>query len=194
MAPDSPETDSTAESGAVDGEADMAAGDVDDTGAQQAPEEMDEAVAPADADEAMSEQDEPAAPEEPEPVAEAAPEQEPAPVQKPFPGNIIDAISNSVLYQVALGGGLIVLLVLLLLLARRNANREKAFYDQLNSESEGDESDSFDLTFDEDETAGAPETMRLPRQMPTSRTVVTIRRLTRWKMRSPGSQAVRICA
>ncbi len=77
--------------------------------------------------------------------------------QKPFPGNMIDAITNNFIYQVALGGGLILLLLLLLLLARRNANREKAFYDQLNSEKEGDETDSFDLTFEEDDAAVAPE-------------------------------------
>ncbi len=78
----------------------------------------------------------------------AAPAQQPA---KGFPSNIIDAITNNTLYQIALGGGLILLLLLLLLLARRSANREKTFYDQLNGE-EG-ESDSFDLNLD-DEGAG----------------------------------------
>ena len=49
-----------------------------------------------------------------------------------------------------MGGGLVILLLLLLLLARRNANREKAFYEQLNSESDGSD-DTFDLSLDEDE-------------------------------------------
>jgi pilus assembly protein FimV len=92
-------------------------------------------------------------PEAAEPVAA----EESAPPQKPFPGNIIDAISNNFMYQIALGGGLIVLLLLLLLLARRNANREKAFYDQLNNDGQGEEGDSFDLTFDEEEGAVDPE-------------------------------------
>ena len=90
-------------------------------------------------------------------AAPAATDPEPAPVQKSFPGNIIDAISGNPIYQVALGGGLIVLLLLLLLLARRNANREKAFYEELNNEKAGDETDSFDLSFDEDEDPIAPE-------------------------------------
>ena len=83
--------------------------------------------------------DEPAAAEPPEPV------------QKPFPGNIIDAVTGNPLYQIALGGGLIVLLLLLLLLSRRNSKREKAFYDQLNDETADDDTDSFDLTFEEDD-------------------------------------------
>src|SRR5690554_1121141 len=82
------------------------------------------------------------------------------PVPKPAPGpvvadqgflgNVIHAIANNPIYQFALGGGLVVLLLLLLLLARRNANREKAFYEQLNSESD-EGSDSFDLNLDDDE-------------------------------------------
>ncbi|OHY82700.1 FimV family protein [Marinobacter sp. AC-23] len=54
------------------------------------------------------------------------------------------------MYQIALGGGLILLLLLLLLLARRSANREKAFYEQLNSDTDGPD-DSFDLSLDDDE-------------------------------------------
>ncbi len=77
----------------------------------------------------------------------AAPAQQP---DKGFPGNVIDAITNNPMYQIALGGGLILLLLLLLLLARRNANREKAFYEQLNGE-EGDGSDTFDLNLEDDE-------------------------------------------
>jgi len=81
----------------------------------------------------------------------------PAPAAKPFPGNVIDAIANNFIYQVALGGGLVVLLLLLLLLARRNANREKAFYEQLGGDADGDGKDSFDLTFDEEDDVRAPE-------------------------------------
>ncbi|MGF2734924.1 FimV/HubP family polar landmark protein [Marinobacter sp. DUT-1] len=100
--------------------------------------------------------------QEPEEEAAAAPSQQqtqsaqqpPAP-QKAFPGNIIDMIVNNPMYQIALGGGLILLLLLLLLLARRNANREKEFYDELNADSEG-ESDSFEVDLGEDE-AKAPE-------------------------------------
>ncbi|MBW0146361.1 FimV/HubP family polar landmark protein [Marinobacter arenosus] len=78
------------------------------------------------------------------------PSAQPPVQEKGFPGNIIDAITGNLLYQVALGGGLILLLLLLLSLARRNANREKAFYEQLNSES-GEESDSFDLSLDDED-------------------------------------------
>lgn len=80
----------------------------------------------------------------------------PAQPDKGFPGNIISAITNNTLYQVALGGGLILLLLLLLLLARRNANREKEFYDQLNGDAESD-TDTFDLTLDDEEGAESPE-------------------------------------
>jgi pilus assembly protein FimV len=82
------------------------------------------------------------------PAAKPAPE--PAAADKGFPGNLIDAITSNPVYQFALGGGLLVLLLVLLLLARRNANREKAFYDQLHSESDED-NDSFDLSLDDDE-------------------------------------------
>ncbi len=95
-----------------------------------------------------------------EPVAsEVAPEeaapgpqpdsQQPA-ADKGLLGNIFDSITNNAIYQMAVGGGLIVLLLLLLLLARRSANREKAFYEQLNSEPE-DDSDSFQLSLDDEE-------------------------------------------
>ncbi len=80
----------------------------------------------------------------------------PAQPDKGFPGNIISAITNNTLYQVALGGGLILLLLLLLLLARRNANREKEFYDQINGDAESD-TDTFDLTLDDEEGAESPE-------------------------------------
>ncbi|MGC8119026.1 FimV/HubP family polar landmark protein [Marinobacter sp. VGCF2001] len=82
--------------------------------------------------------------------SEAQQPQEPAAApEKAFPGNIIDGILNNPVYQIALGGGLVVLLLLLLLVARRNANREKEFYEQLNSE-EGEGGDSFDLSLEED--------------------------------------------
>ncbi|MEQ9547792.1 MAG: FimV/HubP family polar landmark protein [Marinobacter sp.] len=99
--------------------------------------------AAADGEAPQSETQPSASPSDP-----AAPAQQSA---KGFPANVIDAITNNTLYQIALGGGLILLLLLLLLLARRSANREKAFYDELNGE-EG-ESDSFDLSLD-DESAG----------------------------------------
>ncbi|PHQ26278.1 hypothetical protein CLH62_01350 [Marinobacter guineae] len=93
---------------------------------------------------------------QPSQAAEPAPKPAPqAPAaDKGFPGNVIDAITNNPMYQIALGGGLIILLLLLLLLARRNANREKAFYEQLNSEPE-EGSDSFDLNLEEDDQESA---------------------------------------
>jgi pilus assembly protein FimV len=104
--------------------------------------------ADAESDEQREEEAEVAAPAPEQPSQEpAAP---PAQPDKGFPDNIISAITNNPMYQIALGGGLVVLLLLLLLLARRNANREKAFYDQLNGEAEG-ETDSFDLTLDDEE-------------------------------------------
>ena len=95
-----------------------------------------------------------------EPVASQPESQQPA--QQPdkgFPGNVIDAITNNPMYQIALGGGLVLLLLLLLLLARRNANREKEFYEQLNSETD-EGHDTFDLSLD-DET-GTSETADEP--------------------------------
>ncbi|SFM55459.1 FimV/HubP family polar landmark protein [Marinobacter zhejiangensis] len=79
----------------------------------------------------------PTAQEKPRPVVAA-----PAPAEaenKDFPQNIIDAIVGNPLYQIALGGGLVLFLLLMLLVARRNANKEKAFHDTLNDESEGDD-------------------------------------------------------
>ncbi|WP_417500486.1 FimV/HubP family polar landmark protein [Marinobacter sp.] len=94
-----------------------------------------------------------AQPEQPEKseAPEAKPKPEPV-ADKGFPGNVIDAIANNTLYQIALGGGLVILLLVLLLLARRNANREKEFYEQLNSEPGGSD-DTFDLSLDDDEPA-----------------------------------------
>lgn len=149
---------------------DMVAEDQPEPAAEDQPAEQAEA-APEDAVEAAeaqqpAEADEPAQPEmaeaQPEAPAEQAPATAPAPAPeepqaKGFPGNLIDQIKSNPLYQIGLGGGLILLLLLLLLVARRNANREKAFYEQLNRESEG-EGDDFDLTLDEKDTgAAAPE-------------------------------------
>ncbi|MGP9831256.1 FimV/HubP family polar landmark protein [Marinobacter sp. NSM] len=106
-----------------------------DEAAEQGADEADVAAAPAA--EQPREQ-----PRQPSPAAPPA-------AEKGFPGNVIDAISNNPMYQIALGGGLVLLLLLLLLVARRNANREKAFYDQLNSE-DGSESDSFDLSLEDE--------------------------------------------
>ncbi|WP_417514895.1 FimV/HubP family polar landmark protein [Marinobacter sp.] len=88
--------------------------------------------------------------EKPEAKVQPEPKPEPVAAEKGFPGNVIDAITGNMFYQIALGGGLIILLLLLLLLARRNAKREKAFYEQLNNEPDGPE-DTFDLSLDEEE-------------------------------------------
>lgn len=169
----------------VDSEAELADGetegsDVAETGADQlATADGDEAEMPATDDASGTPQDDLAddtadvadtasteAGNEREEEAEVAapasgqPDQEPStpPAQpdKGFPDNIISAITNNSLYQIALGGGLVVLLLLLLLLARRNANREKAFYDELNAGAEGD-TDSFDLTLDDEDGAASPD-------------------------------------
>ena len=125
---------------------DEAASDVGGTGGESA-----DAVAAGDnATAASQEPEQDAAAAAPAQQQTQAVEQPPAP-QKAFPGNIIDMIVNNPMYQIALGGGLILLLLLLLLLARRNANREKEFYDELNADSEG-ESDSFEVDLGEDET------------------------------------------
>jgi len=153
--PDGDATDMAAEDmDAADGmatdedAADPAATDMDETTAAGAEEGADAPAMGDDAD--MPEAD----------VASEQPASEvstsPAESDKGFPDNIISAITNNPMYQIALGGGLVVLLLLLLLLARRNANREKAFYDQLNSETDA-ETDTFDLTLDDEDGADAPE-------------------------------------
>ncbi|KPQ30176.1 MAG: pilus assembly protein FimV [Marinobacter excellens HL-55] len=106
-----------------------------------------------EADQAESEAAEPEVVAAPAPAAEQ-PKQQTQPIAPPaadkgFPGNVIDAITGNPVYQIALGGGLVLLLLLLLLMARRNANREKAFYDQLNSD-EGGEHDAFNLDLGEE--------------------------------------------
>ncbi|MBE0484795.1 FimV/HubP family polar landmark protein [Marinobacter sp.] len=132
---------------------------IDDAQAEGQPVDQ-SAVEAADqtgeAAQAEQEAEEPEVAAAPAPEPAAQPPRQPDPVVPPavdrgFPGNIIHAITNNSLYQVALGGGLVLLLLLLLFVARRNANREKAFYDQLNSE-EGGDNDSFDLNL-EDESA-----------------------------------------
>ncbi len=163
--------DGTGEEPVADGQADEA---VDGEAADTAMAEDDSAMAQDEtgtageepfgedaetgaADEAVADQPavtEQEAPTEPE-QAVAPQAQQPKPQQpvtapeKAFPGNIIDGILNNPMYQIALGGGLILLLLLLLLVARRNANREKEFYDQLNSE-EGEGGDSFDLSLEDE--------------------------------------------
>lgn len=71
--------------------------------------------------------------ETPKPVAEkpAAHEAEPG-----FPANILDELKNNRLYQIGAGGVGVLLLLALWLLARRNAHREKTFYDQLRTADE----------------------------------------------------------
>ncbi|HET8849911.1 MAG TPA: FimV/HubP family polar landmark protein [Marinobacter sp.] len=118
----------------------------------------------AEAEQAAEQAETPAAAAEPQ-TQEQSPPQEQSPAQdqppaaqqppvaapeKAFPGNIIDAIVSNPMYQIALGGGLILLLLVLLVVARRNANREKAFYDQFNN-AEGDDKDTFDLDLGDDE-------------------------------------------
>ncbi|MBS8239043.1 hypothetical protein DYI22_00820 [Marinobacter lipolyticus] len=139
---------------------------VAETGAEADVESGAEPVADADAtageeaiadsaSEETSDAPEPEAEEQPEPAPVAAQPATPAQQQdKGFPGNVIDAITNNPMYQIALGGGLVLLLLILLLLARRSANREKAFYEQLNAEGD-DTSDSFDLDLEESEAGEA---------------------------------------
>ncbi|TPW25542.1 hypothetical protein FH712_03655 [Marinobacter nauticus] len=166
----------TGEEPVSDGQADEAA---DGESADTAMAEEDSAMAPDEADIAGEEPfggdidagaadevvaEQPAVTEqesssEPEPAAvpqaqQPKPQQPVTAPEKAFPGNIIDGILNNPMYQIALGGGLILLLLLLLLVARRNANREKEFYDQLNSD-EGEGGDSFDLSLEDEDEAEA---------------------------------------
>lgn len=91
------------------------------------------------------------------PEPEAAPvEVEEAPKSKGFFGDLVEQLKSNTLYQVIAGGVGILVLLLLALLARRNANREKAFYDQLNSESDH-ESETIDLDSDDYDTATEEE-------------------------------------
>ncbi|WP_166259829.1 FimV/HubP family polar landmark protein [Marinobacter salicampi] len=157
LASDEVSPDSGTEAETVDGDGDGTA--TSDAGSPA--ENGSETTAQAEpdgqqADSGTQEQEEvvaeaPAAAAEPEAAQSPAPaanQPEPATKEKGFPGNIIDAIASNPLYQAALGGGLVLLLLLLLFLARRNANREKAFYEQLNSETAGDD-DHFALSAEE---------------------------------------------
>lgn len=148
-----------AEDQAVDGTgSEEAAADADaDAGAEVEVAEGAEAPAAA-TDVAGDEQGEVAEAVEPEaasapvaaaPVQESKPQQQPVPAQpvkeKGFFGQFIDTIMGNPLYQIALGGGLILLLLLLLLVARKNAKREKDFYDEFNREDDGSGEDAVDL-------------------------------------------------
>ncbi|MGP4843192.1 FimV/HubP family polar landmark protein [Marinobacter sp. 1Y8] len=113
--------------------------------------EAEEGMAATDAPAMTEEMSEPAAEPEPAPV-----EVEEAPKSKGFFGDLFDQLKSNTLYQVVAGGIGILVLLLLALLARRNANREKAFYDQLNSESDH-ESETIDLDADDYGTATEEE-------------------------------------
>ena len=160
--PQPTEGDQQAEAAGDEAVADAAATDTATSAQQDGTTGAQDAAEPEAADApAQAEAEAPAPAVEEKPVAEEKPAAAPAPAQsepetKGFPGDLIEQIKSNPLYQVGLGGGLIVLLLLLLLLARRNANREKAFYDQLNSETEG-EGDHFDLTLDEEESEKTAE-------------------------------------
>ncbi|MAA63463.1 MAG: hypothetical protein CL581_01600 [Alteromonadaceae bacterium] len=146
---------STAEVGADDENADAMApaGEVDPSADSEdmGPESM-ESESPADTTvsnaPAMTEEA-----SEPAQEVEFAPvEVEEAPKSKGFFGDLVDQLKSNTLYQIVAGGIGILVLLLLALLARRNANREKAFYDQLNSESDH-ESETIDLDSDDYDTA-----------------------------------------
>lgn len=91
---------------------------------------------------------------------EAEPAQQPEPAQpaadKGFLGNLIEELKTNRLYQLVAGGIAVLVLLLLGLLARRNANREKEFYEQLNAESDFDD-DAIDLGGDADDQVGSDE-------------------------------------
>ena len=151
--PAATDMDETTAAGAEEGADAPAMGDdADMPEADVASDEMDAGTAPEE--EAGQQEADVASPASEQPASEVS--TSPAESDKGFPDNIISAITNNPMYQIALGGGLVVLLLLLLLLARRNANREKAFYDQLNSETDAD-TDTFDLTLDDEDGADAPE-------------------------------------
>ncbi|WP_203141082.1 FimV/HubP family polar landmark protein [Marinobacter mangrovi] len=150
---------------------DMAAGDEasSDEGMMEQPEASSgeaeaTAQAPSADEEAMSEEPsentaatpaetEQQAPKPAEPAKPAAQSSEPAVEDKGFVGNIVEEFKNNRLYQIAGGGAAILVLLLLGLLARRNANREKAFYEQLNEESAHDD-DHIDLGGESDHEEG----------------------------------------
>ncbi|GAA3554204.1 FimV/HubP family polar landmark protein [Marinobacter xestospongiae] len=112
---------------AADGETDMAGMDQSSSQPESAAGEQ---AAPATT-----------AAKEPKKAAPPAPQPEP---EKGFPDNLIDEIMTNPMYQIGLGGGVVALLLGLLLVARRNASKEKEFYEQLTNESD-DEGDSIAL-------------------------------------------------
>ncbi|PVY78243.1 pilus assembly protein FimV [Tamilnaduibacter salinus] len=60
-------------------------------------------------------------------------------VQRSTVQELIYQLKNNPAYQIGLGGGVVALLVILGLVARRNANREKAFYEELNRDADADD-------------------------------------------------------
>ncbi|HEA52609.1 FimV/HubP family polar landmark protein [Marinobacter antarcticus] len=138
-----PETATAPEAGAT--EADSMAPDTAESDTAAA-----EPMVAAGSDAAMNKPEAEAQSQTPEKVSPSEPAEPEPMADKGFPGNVIDTITNNVVYQAALGIGLILLLLVLLLLARRNASKEKAFYEQLNNETAGPE-DTFDLSLDEED-------------------------------------------
>ncbi|WP_148862647.1 FimV/HubP family polar landmark protein [Marinobacter fonticola] len=170
-----------AEDGATgtEGDAGVAGGDAatteGDTGVTEAPDEQDAqsemAEQPMSAESSSDEQQatgEQARGDAPEPAVEQPAPAEPATTQESEPtqpaadrgffGNLIEELKTNRLYQLVAGGGAVLLLLLLALVARRNANREKAFYDQLNAESESDfDNESIDLSGEGSQSASGEE-------------------------------------
>ena len=146
------------ESADTDTEAGMAEGSADTTAAMSgAGEQAEASAAEGEGDSETAESAEATASAEAgAPAAAAAPAQEesraqPKPPQtapakeKGFFGQFMDTVLGNPMYQIALGGGLILLLLLLLLVARKNAKREKDFYDEFNRGEEDSADDSVDL-------------------------------------------------
>jgi pilus assembly protein FimV len=131
-----------------------------DTAAQPgADTEFAEATEAAEADDAPAAA---AAPAQEESRAQPKPPQTAPAKEKGFFGQFMDTVLGNPMYQIALGGGLILLLLLLLLVARKNAKREKDFYDEFNRGEDDSADDSVDLGpaaavagSDQEETADA---------------------------------------
>ncbi|MCE0758006.1 hypothetical protein LWH94_02200 [Marinobacter sp. G11] len=137
------------------GQADVAGADT----AAQPDTESAEATEAADADDAPAAA---AAPAQEESRAQPKPSQTAPAKEKGFFGQFMDTVLGNPMYQIALGGGLILLLLLLLLVARKNAKREKDFYDEFNRGEDDSADDSVDLGpaaavagSDQEETADA---------------------------------------
>ena len=133
------------------------------------------------------------------PAAAVAPAQEetkpqPKPSQtapakeKGFFGQLMDTILGNPMYQIALGGGLILLLLLLLLVARKNAKREKDFYDEFNRGEDDSADDSVDLGT-AGVVAGAQE--ETADALAEAETYIAYGR--NWKPQFPASPAVQTC-